>query len=166
MTSKKILAEDKYVPILCLLTKDMLPTIETINQFEKAGKKTIEIKNYLNWTQNKNEIVTYNGYGMFELQIPASFDFLIDINDVNGGIEVKSTIQQTMWNGMLPLNIIDFGYKTTCIIEFEKGIPKVLNELNYYQESDFKLRFALCNKKDKEVILNKIKTVANKVYKS
>jgi hypothetical protein len=163
MQNDKVLIEDKFVPILCLLTKELLPTMEIINQFDKADKNTKEILNYLNWTQTKNEIVTYNGHGMFEFEIPASFDFLIDLNDPKGGIEVKSTIKQTMWNGMLPLNIIDLGYKTSCIIEFENGIPKRLNELNYYAESDFKLRFALCNKSDKEIILNKRKTVANNV---
>lgn len=163
MADKKTLIEDKYVPILCLLKKEMLPTIETINQFEKADKNTSEIQNYLNWTQSENEIVTYNGYAMVELEIPASFNFLIDLNDTNGGIEVKSTIKQTMWNGMLPLNIIDLGYKTTCIIEFDHGVPNRLNELSYYKESDFKLRFALCDKNDKDIILNKIRTVANNV---
>lgn len=139
----------------------MLPTREKISQFEKVDMQSIEIKNYLNWTQSKNEIVAYNGYGIFELEIPASFDFLIDLNDPNGGIDVESTIQQTIWNGMLPLNIIHLGYKTISIIEFNDGISHVLNELNYYEESDFKLRFALCNKKNKELILNKIKTAAS-----
>lgn len=163
MDKKETLTEDKFVPIICLLKREMLPTIETINQFEKADKNTSEIQNYLNWTQSENEIMTYNGHGMFKLKIPVSFDFLIDMNDPNGGIEVKSTIKQTMWNGMLPLNIIDLGYKTSCIIEFENGIPERLNELSYYAESDFKLRFALCNNHDKEIILNKRRTVANNV---
>ncbi len=143
MADIKTLIKDKFVPILCLLRKEMLPTMATINQFEKANKNTREIKKYINWTQNKNEIVTYNGYGMFELEIPANFDFLIDLNDPNGGIEIKSTIKQTMWNGMLPLNIINLGYKTSCVIEFERGIPERLKELEYYDKSDFKLRFAL-----------------------
>ncbi|MCG2420548.1 hypothetical protein K8089_16115 [Aequorivita sp. F47161] len=164
MQNDKILVEDKFVPILCKLPKEMLPTIEIINQFEKAEKNTKEIVKYLNWTKSDNEIITYNGYGMFELEIPANFDFLIDLKDPNGGIEIKSIIKQTMWNGMLPLNIIDLGYKTSCIIEFENGIPDRINELSYYADSDFKLRFALCNKSDKEIILNKRKTVANTVY--
>ena len=84
-------------------------------------------------------------------------DFLIDLKDPNGGIEIISTIKQTLWNGMLPLNIIDIGYKTTCIIEFKNGIPERLNEMDYYEESDFKLRFALCSKFDKEVILKRLK---------
>jgi len=163
MQNDKVLIEDRFVPILCLLTKEFLPTMDTINQFEKVKKDTKEIHNYLNWTQAENEIVTYNGHGIFELEIPANFDFLIDLNDPNDGIEVKSTIKQTIWNGMIPFHIIDCGYKTSCVIEFENGIPKRMNELDNYEESDFKFRFALCNKSDKDIILNKIKTVANNV---
>ncbi len=157
MQKNEVPTEDKYVPILCFLTKEFLPTLETINQFDNADKNSKEIRNYLNWTQSENEIVTYNSYGIYELEVPSSFDFLIDLKDPNGGIEIISTIKQTMWNGMLPLNIIDLGYKTTCIIEFKNGIPERLNEMDYYKESDFKLRFALCSKFDKEVIIKRLK---------
>jgi hypothetical protein len=154
MQNDKILVENKFVPILCKLSKEMLPTLEIINQFDANTK---EITNFLNWTESENEIITYNSYAMYELEIPASFNFLIDLKDPNGGIEIKSIIKQTIWNGRLPLNIIDSGYKTSCIIEFENGIPDRLNKLKYYEKRDFKLRFALCDKTDKERIINRLK---------
>jgi len=148
------MTEIEYVPISAVVGLDSLPTIDLINQYTK--EKTKEIINYLNWEKSSNELVSFCR-AVCETEVPTNFDFLIDLNNQSGGFEINAKITQALWNGAMPLNIIDLGYKTITIIEFENGIPECLNSLKDIDDADFKPRFALCSKSNKENVLSELK---------
>lgn len=152
----------EYVPITATVKTDKLPTEDSIERFTKDTEKTKEIVEYLKWQKSTNELVAYCR-GEFESKIPKKFDFLIDLQNQSGGIELNATITYALWNGIIPLDFIDLGHKTIIIVKFENGIPECLGSLEEIDQTDFKPRFALCYKSDKEKVLTELKTVANKV---
>ncbi|WP_396637403.1 hypothetical protein [Maribacter sp. R77961] len=156
MQFRKSIVKNEYVPISAVVGLDKLPTIELINKYTKKKEKTEEIIRYLNWKKKRNELISFCR-AVCETKVPTSFDFLIDLEDTSGGIEINAKINQAIWNGMVPLNIIDLGYKTITIIEFENGIPERLYSLKQMDEADFKPRFALCSKSSKENVLAELK---------
>jgi len=164
MSNSKSLIDIEYVPITALVGLDKLPIKDSIDKFTRGRPITNEITQYLNWKKSSDELVSYCR-GVYETEIPKKFDYLIDLLDNTGGIEIDAIIKHAIWNGIIPLNFIDLGYKTITIIKFKNGVPKRLNLLNSIEETDFKPRFALCSKSNKDEILTKLKTVANNFYK-
>lgn len=156
MNNPKSIVDIEYVPITAFVELDKLPTKYSIEKFTKGKPITDEITHYLNWKKSSNELVSYCR-AVCETEIPKKFDYLIDLLDDSGGIEIDATINQAIWNGMIPLNFIDLGYKTITIIKFKDGIPKRLNSLSEIDQTDFKQRFVLCSKSDKEKVLNELK---------
>lgn len=143
----------EHVHISAIVDLDMLPTIDSINKFLKTKENTDEIKNYLNWKKSKNELISFCR-AVCKTNVPKKFDFLIDLEDNFGGIEVKATISHAIWNGIIPLNYIDLGYKTITIIKFDNGIPERLNNILKFEDADFKPRFVLCSKSDKKNVIS------------
>ena len=156
MQNQKSIVENEYIPITAIVGLDKLPTIDTINQYIKNKEKTKEIIYYLNWKKSDNELVSFCR-AVCETEVPKSFDFLIDLDDHSGGIEVNATVTQAIWNGVVPLEFIDSGYKTITVIEFENGIPERLNSLKDIEHTNFESRFALCSKSEKEKVLSELK---------
>jgi len=156
MQKERSIDKIEYIPISAFIELDKMPTIDSINKFDEKKEKTEEISNYLNWKKSPNELVSFCR-AVCETKIPKNFDFLIDLKDNFGGIEINATITQAIWNGIIPLNFIDLGYKTITIIEFENGIPERLNSLKEIDDADFKPRFALCSKSEKEKVLSELK---------
>ncbi|WP_340155366.1 hypothetical protein [uncultured Winogradskyella sp.] len=156
MRNQKSIVKNEYIPISAVVGIDALPTRDSITKFAKEKEQTKEIVNYLNWKKSPNELVSFCR-AVCETEVPKNFDFLIDLDDHSGGIEINATITQAIWNGMLPLNFIDLGYKTITIIEFENGIPERLNSLKDIDDADFKPRFALCSKSEKEKVISELK---------
>ncbi len=157
MQSQKSIIENEYVPISAVVQTEELPTIDLINTFTKGEKQTEEITYYLNWKKSPNELVSFCR-AVCKTEIPKKFDFLIDLNDNYGGIEITATITQAIWNGIVPLKFIDSGYKTITVVKFENGIPERLNSLKNINDADFKTRFALCSISNKENVLSELKT--------
>ena len=156
MNNQKYLVDNEYVPISAFVELDKLPTKDSIDKFTKGKPITDEITQYLNWKKSSNELVSYCR-AVCETKIPKQFNFLIDLNDKSGGIEIDATITQVIWNGMIPLDFIDLGYKTVTIIEFKNGIPERLKSLKEIDQADFKPRFVLCSKSDKNKIITELK---------
>ncbi len=156
MNSLKSIVENEYVPISAFVELNKLPTIDSINSYTSDKEHTNEIIQYLNWKKSPNELVTFCR-AVCETHIPKKFDFLIDLLDENGGINVNAIITHALWNGFIPLNFIDLGYKTITIIKFNNGIPERLNSLKEMDKADFKSRFALCSKLNKEEIIADLK---------
>ena len=156
MNNQKSLVDIEYVPITALVELEKLPTKDSIDKLNKGKPVTDEITQYLNWKKSPNEIVSYCR-AVYETEIPKKFDYLIDLLDDSGGIEIDATITQAIWNGIIPLNFIDLGYKTVTIIKFKDGIPERLNSLNEIDKTDFKPRFALCSKEVKNEIVTELK---------
>ena len=147
----------EYVPIIATVKLDTLPTLEAIQRFIKNKEKTQEIIEYVKWQKSSNELVSYCR-GVFESKIPKEFDFLIDLQNPLGGMELNATVSHALWNGIVPLDFIDLGHKTITIIKFENGIPECLKSLDEIDTTDFKPRFALCSKSIKEQVLTELKT--------
>lgn len=160
MENHKSINNNKYVPISAFVELEKLPTKDSITNFTKGKEKTKEIIEYLNWNKSQDELISFCR-ATYETYVPQKFDFLIDLLHNSGGIEINATIIHAIWNGMIPLNIIDLGYKTIIIIKFKNGIPKCLDSLNELSNADFKTRFALCSKSNKAEIIKELKTLAN-----
>ena len=156
MNNQKHKADIKYIPISAYVELDKLPTKDVVNNFIKGREKTKEIIRYLNWKKSSNELVSFCR-AVFETKIPNKFDFLIDLNNESGGVETEATFTQALWNGIIPLDYIDLGYKTITIIEFKNGIPECLKSLKEMDNTDFKAQFMLCSKIDKNEIIKKLK---------
>jgi hypothetical protein len=155
--------EDRLLPIVCTIPKKMLPTKESIEQFIKGKQISNEnlIGAYLTWKQGHNELIAYTGYRYCDTSIPKSYNFLLDFESPEGGHEINATIKYAIWNGYLPLDILDHGHKTICIISFDDKIPTELDSLldwdNWLADKSSRLRFGLCDKREKDQILRKIK---------
>lgn len=149
--------EDRVLPILSTIRMEQLPSEELIGKWTKGKINTPEIQKFLSWERQDNQIVTYNGYGYCDTEIPKTYDFLIDLDDPQGGIDTEVTIVHAIYNGVVPLNTIEHGHKTVCVLEFSGGIPERLDLLLPFEESAFKFRFGLCSKTDKAAILERIK---------
>lgn len=157
MQNKKSVIKNEYIPISAVVSIEELPTIDLINTYTKGKEQTKEITYYQYWKKSPDELVAFCRV-IYETEIPKKFDFLIDLSDDCGGIEIAATITQAIWNGILPLKFIDLGYKTILIIQFENGIPERLYSLKNINDADFKTRFALCSALNKEKVLSKLKT--------
>ena len=160
MQNQKPIIKNEYVPIHAVVPIEGLPTIDLINTFTKGREQTEEITYYLNWEKSPDELISFCT-AVYETEIPKKFDFLIDLNDDYGGIEIAATITQAFWNGILPLKFIDLGYKTITIIQFENGIPERLNSLKNINNADFRTRFALCSLFNRENVLSELKIQGN-----
>ncbi|MCR9254319.1 MAG: hypothetical protein NXI20_28155 [bacterium] len=149
--------EVKLLPIHCKVESNDLPSVELINNWTKGDLSSKEIQTYLNWSKSDDEVVVYNGHVPIGLSLPLRFDFLIDLKDVKGGIAVEAVVKQSFWNGIIPENHIESGYKTITVIQFPQGVPTQLNSLLSIADSDFKMRFGLCNSDEKDQILANLK---------
>jgi len=149
--------ENRILPIFSSINSSELPTSELINNWTNGKMDTPEIQSFLNWKKQENQIVTYNGYAYCDILIPKTYDFLIDLEDPNGGIETESTIKYALYNGVIPLSAIEHGHKTVCILEFSKEIPSRLNSLDSFESYSAKFRFGLCVDADKHLIIERLK---------
>ena len=156
MLEKDCPRNKRFLPIHCQIMKEQLPTEELIRSWLKGDSVDEYIRNYLHWEKAENELVAYCGYGYAEVAVPKSYDYLIDQSDPIGGLEVKATVTQVLMNTMLPYDRIVHGYKTVCVIAFEKEVPAVLGDLSSFEEADMKRRFGLCAMADKELILDRL----------
>ncbi|MFD2725263.1 hypothetical protein [Hyunsoonleella rubra] len=155
MNKRKSIVENEYVPISAFVALDKLPAVDSINRFLRGKEKSEEVIAYLNWEKSSDELVSFCR-AVCEIEIPKKFDFLIDLQDNLGGIDIDATITKAIWNGMLPLNFIDLGYKTFTIIKFKGGVPERLDSLEEMDEADFKPRFVLCSKSNKNEIITEL----------
>lgn len=155
--------EERVLPIIAIGTEEVLPLKESIEKWIKGNTKINRepIKNYYNWTKSDNEIIAYCGYGYCDTPIPKIYDCLFDIDKPNQPIEVKAEVKFSIWNGLLPIDTIDHGHKTICIISFEKELPKTLNRVPNWadmKKGNYKYnQFGLCNRQHFEQIVKKIK---------
>ncbi len=146
----------KYVPLTATVELKKLPSMKIFKRFSKLDLKTKEIVEYLNWEKSKNELVIYCR-ARFDIEIPKKYNYLIDLNNPLEGIVIHSEIKHALWNGVIPLNMMEEFYHTFLIIKFKNSIPNCLNSLVGIDKSDLKIRFALCDEKDKNIVINKIK---------
>lgn len=156
--------EERLLPLIYLVPKRDLPTRELI---EKWSNKNIDrlnqspIKDYLTWAQADNEIVVFTGYSYCDTQLPKTYNCLLDLENLGNSKDVKATIKFAIWNGILPLEILEHGHKTVCIIEFADGIPDEIRDLpsldEYMSQKNVGTKFGLCDAADSELIINKIK---------
>ena len=155
--------EDRLLPILCLVPRELLPTRDSIYKLT-TGKQNINerlINDYLDWTQSNNEIIAYTGYGYYDADVPKTYDYLLDLENPEHGQRVKAKIKFGIWSNWMPLDTIERGHKTICIIEFDSTVPNELLMLpnldNWIANKNSSLRFGLCDRKDKDLVIDRIK---------
>jgi hypothetical protein len=72
---------------------------------------------------------------------------------------LSAKIKFAFWNGKIPINNIEHGHHTHCIVEFKGGIPEELKNIpswEEYQSGGYDhLDIALCNKEDADLIFSK-----------
>ncbi|BDS12721.1 hypothetical protein [Aureispira anguillae] len=154
--------EDRILPIIGTIPVSLLPKKEEIGA--RLGSETDFnqdlLHKYYNWTLTGNEIIVYTGYGYCDVEIPKTYTYLICFDEQTKSLDVLATVKFAIWNGRIPLNMIESGHHTFCIIEFENGIPDILKELPNWddiQQGNYKYyKFGLCEKEDVDLILEKI----------
>ncbi len=163
LNEKECPREDRLLAIHCLFPFEQLPKREAIEKMVK-GKKGINIEviqNYLNWKPKDNQLIVYTGYGYCDLTVPKNYNYLINVQHLNKSKPVNSEVVFAIWNGWLPLETVEHGHKTICVIEFQDGIPDELTgltEFDKWSKSTTNLDFGLCNEKDAELITTKLRT--------
>tara|TARA_B100000780_G_C20939571_1_gene374712 strand:- start:4 stop:498 length:495 start_codon:yes stop_codon:yes gene_type:complete len=151
--------EKRVLPIIAIGTEDVLPSKESIEKWINDNTKfnSEPIKNFYKWKKSDNEIIAYCGYGYCDTSIPKIYNCLFDIDKPNQPIEVHAEVKFSIWNGLIPIDTIDHGHKTICIISFDKEVPKILNQVPNW--TDFKKgnyrynKFGLCNKQHYEQVI-------------
>lgn len=147
---KPKIEENKFLPIVALVPEKVLPSKYDIEKLIK-GKKEINqgvVNDYYNWLKSKNEMVIFCGYGQDVPKIPTKYDYLIDFNHPDKLTSVEATVRFALWDGLIPLDFIEFGQKTICIISFREKIPAELAQLpswEDYQKGAYQYdKFGLC----------------------
>jgi len=157
--------EDRLLAINCRFPVTELPRQESIQKMvqNKNGINRRIIEDYLDWIPSNNQLIAYTGYGYCDLSIPKTYNYFIDLKDPNKSRPIHTRVIFAIWNGHLPLDKIEHGHKTICVIEFQNGIPNELTGLvgmSEYANTKTSLRFGLCNKDDLELIHKKWISVA------
>lgn len=155
--------EDRVLPIIAIGTESVLPSRESIEKMTNGNPQInrVPIEDFYKWTKSDNEIIAYCGYGYCDTSIPKSFNCLFNTDNPNQPLETKAEVKFSIWNGVLPIDTIDHGHKTICIISFENEVPEMLKTMPNWkglESGNYNYnQFGLCDRNDFEQIINKLK---------
>lgn len=153
--------EERELPIIAHVPEEILPTKDSVSAVIKGkqGFHLDAIDSFFTWRKAENELVVYCGYGYCDTPIPKSYNRLIISDDAENSIITQATVQHVIWNGILPLHMIEHGHKIICIISFDEGIPNELNSLTDWEDFQHGTyqydKFGLCDNNDAEAIMRK-----------
>ena len=123
--------EQRFLTTDCKFGKEAIEIWKGETRIRCRDKeKTKSLIKYLNWQESENEIALFTMYAYADFEIPKQFSCIFDYRNPNRFVKTNMTLNQSIWEGWLPVNYIDHGHKHLAIFKFDEQIPEITNELH------------------------------------
>ncbi len=87
------------------------------------------IKSGLPIEKSNNTEILFVGYAFADVPVGKSFSMIFQNDNPHKAIRCESNIVAVTQQWGKPLEVIPYGWKTICIIEFPQGIPDIVKNL-------------------------------------
>lgn len=163
--------EERYLFSDALISVDAISDIkkEICRRHETGNYKIYDIysaqlKRFLNWEPDINEIALFALYAYAELKIPFEYNCIFNLDNPNEFINTHITVTQSIYEGFYPIDKIERGHKHLLICKFEGEIPNILNNLHiektkYSNISINAYKVGICNFEDFPQIAERTKRI-------
>ena len=93
-----------------------------------------------------NRRVCFVGFSYADLSLPKQFDCVFDLSNPQRVEQAEILITAATQQFAKPVDLLDDGWKTICVIEFPGGVPTLVDEMptvDSWYKSELKL--GVCN---------------------
>jgi hypothetical protein len=123
----------------------------------RSKPATAAYQQFTDWSRQANQVVLFTPYAYADLAVPRKYDCLFNYDDPAQFVRVGYELTQSIWEGWLPLDQVELGYKHLCVLTFPDRVPDMLHRL-YPEEGGFAsqgfhpFRVGLCDFTDFDAI--------------
>lgn len=132
--------EIKHLRFLSFLSSESIELLkEQIRRTLRNQEKDELFDLFMSWRKKENEIMLYSDFSPSFFDLPASFDSFSLSDLLTESIEVEVIILYCLFNGWAPINKIEEGHRSVCLLQFGNKVPdlfKSLPEVNSKKRSN------------------------------
>jgi hypothetical protein len=119
--------------------------------------KSAAFYKFVNWNKTEKEIALFTLYAYADLKIPKLFNCIFELGNPENVVFANCQLEQSIYEGWLPIDTVDIGHKHLCIFSFEDEIPQIFEKLHIGKEKFSNVpkgstALGICNQDDFEEI--------------
>jgi hypothetical protein len=111
-------------------TEDRTPVEQRLLWFHgKVSKKVKLTESGLRTYNLPNAVILFVGYAYADIPVGKKFHVVFPRGNPEAGIVCESEIIAVTQQFDKPLEVVPYGWKTICLVQFPRGVPEVVSNL-------------------------------------